>query len=71
MWPISSTVVRAGIDCCELIYSAPISSSAAKVIIFCMTDAMVKTAQFFAGFATLFEMKKCPPDLLRAFGLVR
>ena len=34
LWPISSTVVRAGIDFRELIYSAPVSASAAEVITF-------------------------------------
>ena len=33
-WPIYSTVVCAGIAYCELIYSAPISTSAAEVITF-------------------------------------
>ena len=34
LWPISSTVVRAGIAYRELIYSAPISASADEVITF-------------------------------------
>ena len=34
LWPISSTVVRAGISFRVLIYSAPISASAAEVIMF-------------------------------------
>ena len=34
LWPISSTVVSPGISYRELIYSAPISASAAEVITF-------------------------------------
>ena len=34
LWPVSSTVVSAGIACGEFIYSAPISTSAAEVITF-------------------------------------
>ena len=71
MWPISSTVVRAGIACRELIYIAPISASAADVIMFLIICAMVKTARFCSGFAALFDMKKCQPALLLSFGLVR
>ena len=36
-----------------------------------MICAMVNTAPLFAGFAALFDMKKCPPALLLAFGSVR
>ena len=55
LWPISSTVVCAGIACRELIYSAPISESAAEVITFLMICAMVKTAPLFAGVFALFD----------------
>ena len=36
-----------------------------------MICAMVKNAPLFAGFDALFDIKKCPPDLLLALGLVR
>ena len=71
MWPISSTVVLAGIYCHELIYSAPISASAAEVIKFLIICEMFKSAPLFAGFAALFDMKKCSPDPLLTFGSVR
>ena len=71
LWPISSTVVIAGISCHELIYSAPISASSAEVITFFMICAMVNTAPLFDGFAAFFYMKKCPPALLLDFGSVR
>ena len=71
LWPISSTVIRAGIACPELIYIAPIYASASEVITFFMICAMVKTALLFAGFAALFDMKTFPPALLLSLGLVR
>ena len=57
LWPIYSTVLLAGIDCRELIYSAPISAFDAEVIKFFMICEMVKTPPLFAGFAALFDMK--------------
>ena len=58
LWPIPSAVVRAGIACCELIYSAPISASADEVITFFIICTMVKAAPLFSGFDALFGMKK-------------
>ena len=57
LWPISSTVFHAGIACCELIYSAPISASAAEVITFFMMFAMFNTDPLFAWFAAFSDMK--------------
>ena len=71
LWPIYSTIICAGIACRKLIYSAPISASAAEVITFFMIGAMFKTAPLFTRFAELFYMKKIPPALLLAFGSVR
>ena len=71
LWPIYSTVVCAGIYFCVLIYSASIYVSAAEVIQILMICAMFKTTPLFSGFATLFDMKKCPPDLIPFFGSVR
>ena len=70
LWPISSTVVRAGIYCRGLIYIAPIYASAAEVITFLMICRIVKTAPLFAGFSALFDMKNFLPDMLFAVDLV-
>ena len=70
LWTIFSTAVRAGISWRELIYSAPISASAAGVITFFIICAMAKAAPLFSGFGALFDMKKCPRSLLLTFGLV-
>ena len=71
LWPISSTAVRTGIACRELIHSAPISASAAKIITFIIICAMFNNAPLFAGFVVLSYMKKFPPAVLLDFGLVR
>ena len=57
LWPIFSTVIRAGIVCCEFICSAPISTSASEVITFFIICAMFNTATLFVGFAAFFYMK--------------
>ena len=69
--PVSLTFVCAGIAFRELIYIAPIYTSAVEVISFLMICAIFKTAPLFSGFATLSNMKKFPTDLILTLVLVR
>ena len=71
VWPISSTVVCAGIACRKLINSDLISVSAAEVITFLMIFEMVKTDPLFAGFAAFFYIKTFPAARIVVFGSVR
>ena len=71
VWPISSTVVCAGIVCRKLIYSVLIYASAAGVIKFFMICEMVKTDPLFAVFAAFFDIKTFPAALNLAFDSVR
>ena len=69
--PNSSRSVLAGMACLELRNNAPISASAAEDMTLLMIWAMLWKAPLFGGHSELFDMKKCPPALLLAFGSVR
>ena len=51
-----------------LMNSALISASDADVTTLRIIFAMLSTAPLLSGYSELSDMKKCPPDLLLAFG---
>ena len=68
---ISSSDWRSGMASLQLMKSAPSSASNADEITALMILAIVNTAPLLGGNTLLFDMKKCPPDLLLDFVLER
>ena len=65
-WPKNLSVCHAGTASQQLMYSAPISASAAEDMSALIICAMVWIAPLLAGDGVLSDMKKCPPARLRA-----
>ena len=67
LWPISSSVWRAGMASRQLMKRATSSASNAEDMTALIIFAMVMTTSLFCGMAELLDMKKCPPSLLCDF----
>jgi hypothetical protein len=61
-----SSVCQARMASLQLMYRAPISASAADDMTALMICEIVRIAPLLLGIVSLFDMKKCPPALLRA-----
>ena len=69
--PISSRAWLSGMSSLQVIKSAPSQASTADNMTALMILAIVNTAPLLGGNTLLFDMKKCPPDLLLDFVLER
>ena len=69
--PISSRMIRMYTASLAMMYNAANSASVADVMTCLIMCAMLSTAPLFCGMVALFDKKKCPPALLRAFGSLR
>ena len=69
--PISSRTICIYTASLDMMYSAADSASVADVITCLMMCAMLSTVPLFCGIVALFDKKKYPLALLRAFGSLR